>query len=806
MKNLKTVIIIAIVATLVVGGVVAGVLIALNLGHEHVYTAKVIEPTCTKAGYTKYTCECGHTYNADEVAALNHRNTTEYVYPTVDEPGSKTSTCEVCGHVETTVLNAMSVSNPKVSAIIAKFIGAVAYSLEIGEDSAFTFVSDSDNEANRPDSSITLTFDIAEAAISGKGEELAGHLTLEAILTAINGSEKTTDDYAVTIFVNGDDVAIAATHSGDDFFDTEINLTDMLYDAICAYTGLDTDSAVEVYYVLNQVVKCLPIAEGLAGAAVDAIPELSDTCGQAILDVFKLIGEDIIVEDKNSDGSTTYSVDITALEHLLSLVEEDKTVEDYIASVFGENTKDEIISFIETLPDKTVREVSEAIIRIGEATDASMEDLYYAVDIIIYLTTGAEISIEGEIYSRYDMTLAELIAEASDIPEDETAEFVEMIEESFDEVVDVIETTTLKNIINSIIGEYADTDLYFLDNIKDIIEQFADVVSIEVTVGANDEILSIDANLAGGMVSVDFINDDGDYIITLALPEDIEIIVKCIGDSFSVVVKEDGDVVASGAIDVEETVSGSDVTTLITGNIDSDYVGADLELSWTTSEDVLVSANASLVVEDLDYDDIMFEASVDFVNNDGNYSLNLDLPDDVELIVNFSDDSFSIVGLVEGDVIASADAKFEETVNGNKTVTTLTYEFESNYFDVHMMVEQTLIDGVLTGTVVSAVMSDGVTEYYNFFAETVYIDDSVTLDIYTKVNGQVIIDGSVTLSAEETDSKTEYALDLDVDKIFLRNAGESTPGSTRPGAEESWTANYEEYLIIDAIINFVCER
>ena len=805
MKNLKTVIIIAIVATLVVGGVVAGVLIALNLGHEHVYTAKVIDPTCTTAGYTKYTCECGHTYNANEVPALNHRNTTEYVYPTVDEPGSKTSTCAVCGHVETTVLNAMSVSNHKVSAIIAKFIGAVAYSLEIGEDSAFTFVSDSDNEAKRPDSSRTLTFDVAEAAISGKGEDLAGHLTLEVTLTDINGSEKTTDDYAVTIFVNGDDVAIAATHSGSDLIDTEINLTDMLYDAICAYTGLDTDTAVEVYYVLNQVVKCLPIAGGLAGAAIEAIPELSDTCGQAILDVFELIGEDIIVEDKNSDGSTTYSVDLTALEHLLSLVEEDKTVEAYIASVFGANTKDEIISFIETLPDKTVREVSEAIIRIGEATDASMEDLYYAVDIIIYLTTGADISIEGEIYSRYDMTLAELIAEASGIPEDETAEFVEMVKESFAEVVDVIETTTLKDIISSIIGEYADTDLYFLDNIKDIIEQFADVVSIEVTVGANDEILSIDANLADGMVSVDFVNDDGDYILTLALPEDIEIIVKCIGDSFSVVVKEDGDVVASGAIDVEETVSGSDVTTLITGNIDSDYVGADLELSWTTSEDVLVSANASLVVEN-HRDDIVFEASVDFVNNDGNYSLYLDLPDDVELIVNFSADSFSIKGVVEGDVIVSADAKLEETVNGNETVTTLTYEFESNYFDVHMMVEQTLTDGVLTGTVVSAVMSDGVTEYYNFSAETVYTDDSVTLDIYTKVNGQVIIDGSVTLSAEKTDSKTEYALDLDIDKIFLRNAGESTPGSTRPGAEEAWTANYEEYLIIDAIINFVCER
>lgn len=40
--------------------------------HEHRYTAEVTPPTCTEKGYTTYTCKCGDSYTADEVAALGH--------------------------------------------------------------------------------------------------------------------------------------------------------------------------------------------------------------------------------------------------------------------------------------------------------------------------------------------------------------------------------------------------------------------------------------------------------------------------------------------------------------------------------------------------------------------------------------------------------------------------------------------------------------------------------------------------------------------------------------------------------------
>ena len=36
--------------------------------HTHSYGKEVTAPTCTEKGYTTYTCSCGNTYTADEVA------------------------------------------------------------------------------------------------------------------------------------------------------------------------------------------------------------------------------------------------------------------------------------------------------------------------------------------------------------------------------------------------------------------------------------------------------------------------------------------------------------------------------------------------------------------------------------------------------------------------------------------------------------------------------------------------------------------------------------------------------------------
>ena len=75
----------------------------VGCGHKHAYTEEVVEPTCTEKGYTKYTCECGDTYNGNEVAAKGHSFGDWKVVKeaTEEEAGSKERVCSACNEKET---------------------------------------------------------------------------------------------------------------------------------------------------------------------------------------------------------------------------------------------------------------------------------------------------------------------------------------------------------------------------------------------------------------------------------------------------------------------------------------------------------------------------------------------------------------------------------------------------------------------------------------------------------------------------------------------------------------------------------
>lgn len=67
--------------------------------HKHSYTKKVVQPTCTKDGYTKYTCKCGKTYKDNVEYKLGHRFRDWKVVKeaTTSKTGLKECTCERCG-------------------------------------------------------------------------------------------------------------------------------------------------------------------------------------------------------------------------------------------------------------------------------------------------------------------------------------------------------------------------------------------------------------------------------------------------------------------------------------------------------------------------------------------------------------------------------------------------------------------------------------------------------------------------------------------------------------------------------------
>ncbi len=81
---------------------------ATDPAHVHVYSERVVAPTCTVGGYTAHTCNCGVFYRENEVSPMGHSYSAwqygKYASDDYDRP--RTRTCSVCQFTQTqTVLS-----------------------------------------------------------------------------------------------------------------------------------------------------------------------------------------------------------------------------------------------------------------------------------------------------------------------------------------------------------------------------------------------------------------------------------------------------------------------------------------------------------------------------------------------------------------------------------------------------------------------------------------------------------------------------------------------------------------------------
>lgn len=65
--------------------------------HAHAYVDKIVSATCESKGYTEHVCDCGHSYQDKEVAALGHQWQQQGTPATCTTPGSTVQVCTRSG-------------------------------------------------------------------------------------------------------------------------------------------------------------------------------------------------------------------------------------------------------------------------------------------------------------------------------------------------------------------------------------------------------------------------------------------------------------------------------------------------------------------------------------------------------------------------------------------------------------------------------------------------------------------------------------------------------------------------------------
>ncbi|MBR2350741.1 MAG: hypothetical protein IKA67_01785 [Clostridia bacterium] len=717
-------------------------------GHKHSYTAKVIEATCLSDGCTEYTCSCGDSYRENETGKGPHRNTTTYEYPTVDKAGKKTSVCSICGHTETVTLDAMSVSSPKIAEFVTALIGSVEYSLSVEETASFTYTLVSDNEAEYPGTTNTITFEVLDAAISGVDGELEGHLSL-AINVAEGSADSSSDSsVALDLVVNGDNVYISATNVDGETATQEGSLNDVFYSLLASMMGVSSDDAIEIYYVFEQIAKCAPIVESLVGSIVEQIPEISEDFTNKIVEALELVNEDILVETENADGSITYKVDLAALNHILDLVDENQSLESYLADLFGDKYVDDVLAFIESIPDRTVREISEFVIDAAEAADASISDLYYVVDLFVYMSSGQKISIEKEIYDRYNMTVAELLVEVGEVEAEEKDEFISSMRESLATIVEAVKTTTVGDFIDSVV-EYDSTEsgLSFIETLKSVVDQLPELLVLEFTIDVDGQLVALNGDFAQGEFTVDLSVDGGVTDIAVTLSNGLEFALVYSDDMAELEIKQDGEAIVTGAL----------------------VIGDETQLTLT-------------------------------------------FPDGIEFVAIYSDNQAELVVKENGVVILTGMLIVDEVVDGENAFTFISATIGDEDVTLSAGVQFVTTEDGTTGYAMEIQGCEGENVMFDFLYSTTYGENFVTYNIYAESEGEIIVAVDAGLELIESEDETEYRLMLDIGKLPVGSTPvyEDVYETDDEGYIVSWdqelVATKTGYLSGSIIITFGCKQ
>ena len=580
--------------------------------HTHSYASTVTAPTCTEKGYTTHTCSCGHSYvdtyvdaghklvdvpaqaatcQADGYTAHKKCDNCTYVegktvvpsdgshdyvvqniqYPTATESGSRELKCSDCNATVSETIDAFVTTMPDVAMLANEVLSGAKYTLDATDAELIMLTKENATVTGE----MQIALKVAEVVLDGTGSEPVGHIKFEAgQVRTLDGEIDYEGEVALYLYLNGDAVSVEITAPDGSTQNFEIDINDEFYQALAESMGTDVESLATGYYMTAELSEYLPVVVGL----FEELPTISADFITDLKELASLVGVDLVSEESDGNGNVVYTLDIAALKEFLTLVE-GKTLSEIIDDVYGEGSGDALLAFLEGIPDKKIGEIVDTAIVFTENYDIPIEDTYYLVNLAVRLAGGPEdFDIEAEIDSRYNMTVADLLAEMNGLSGTDAEEFKTNFKNGITNFASQILDCTVNDLFAMVAPSEEPVDLF--ENIREILDMLDEAISVEIVINeATQELVSMDfvVEYLGSAVSVSVNENGGEFLVT-----------------------DDGEVLASATVSITE--NGSEITyvadLIVEGN---DFL--DFEL-------VLDDANGIASMEFLIRGDLYTEESV----------------------------------------------------------------------------------------------------------------------------------------------------------------------------------------------------
>ncbi len=795
MKKMKRLLLAVLSTTMAFASVFAATSCKKNK-HQHSYDSTVVvEPTCQAEGYTKKVCSCGdeQVVAGSTVAKIDHFGETTIVkYPTANEPGEKKVVCNMCDKTVTVEIDALAVSLPSVSKLLAEAIGTASYALEVQKDSQIV-VYDSERKLNE-----SLTITLGEAVLKTQDGMAAGHIKLE--MTGVFDGDPA-ENVALYVYLAGDDISAELVSPNGDKQKHSENVNQLVYTAIAGAMGMEYEQFVSVAYIASEVVELVPsVVAMIENVKLPTLTEASIANAKA---VFELFGEKVIVETVNEDKSTTYTVDLNALKVFVDTVK-GKTVGQMIDNAFGAGSVKEIQDFLVSLPDLTVGQIADKAIAFARTYGVDVDATYNLINYAIHMANpeSEAIAFESLIATAYNEKLGTIMFGA------ESDEEIAAIKQTLAEGVTMISAMTIDELYNAMMGIESEKGAEFsiTANIEEAIATLAGAVTVEVTVDENGGLVAMDVLVEGYGISV-ALNDADEYVVTANFGA---VVVNGIVSDNGIVMVIDAE---GSEVAIELLRSATETDTTYTADLvvkGVDYLDASVVLN---NNDEIVDANITVKAQTenglesvfgiaykedesllLMIDDFTATVEKEVAGDEVVYTgdVKVEKQDYVDVSVTTKDGALMEAELVVRDYIyneATNTSKFGVLFEVEYVEDTLTFEVPSEETVIemaHSTVDgKDLIDVKVTWE--NKVVAEGVMTFedgkFNFDYEigknvegirdieldyTVIVEgDTISYDIYVSVDGEVIADLAYSLTVTETANGGVISFNYDITEIAI---------------------------------------